>query len=103
MSPAGPRSRARDAHGSNCFQPLPDCVPSGAMNAPSGGYLVSNDPSIGFRRSLGAEPVEEWTDFRMSGEPLRKLADGNAGSSLRIRGLQPLATVGAHMFTMGDN
>jgi GNAT superfamily N-acetyltransferase len=37
-----------------------------------------NDPSIGFYRSLGAEPMEEWTVFRMSGEPLRKLADGNA-------------------------
>ncbi|OEU86305.1 GCN5 family acetyltransferase [Streptomyces abyssalis] len=37
-----------------------------------------NDPSIGFYRSLGAEPMEEWTVFRMSGEPLRKLADGDA-------------------------
>lgn len=36
-----------------------------------------NDPSIGFYRSLGAEPMEEWTVFRMSGEPLRKLADRN--------------------------
>lgn len=37
-----------------------------------------NDPSIGFYRSLGAEPMEEWTVFRMSGAPLRKLAHGNA-------------------------
>ncbi|NLU72007.1 GNAT family N-acetyltransferase [Streptomyces sp. HNM0575] len=37
-----------------------------------------NDPSIGFYRSLGAEPMEEWTVFRMSGAPLRKLANGNA-------------------------
>ncbi|HWM39181.1 MAG TPA: GNAT family N-acetyltransferase [Streptomyces sp.] len=37
-----------------------------------------NDPSIGFYRSLGAEPMEEWTVFRMSGEPLRALADVNA-------------------------
>ncbi|WP_314172012.1 GNAT family N-acetyltransferase [Streptomyces winkii] len=37
-----------------------------------------NEPSIGFYRSLGAEPMEEWTVFRMSGEPLRKLAGGNA-------------------------
>ena len=36
-----------------------------------------NDPSIGFYRSLGAEPMEEWTVFRMSGEPLRSLADRN--------------------------
>jgi GNAT superfamily N-acetyltransferase len=37
-----------------------------------------NDPSIGFYRSIGAEPMEEWTVFRMSGEPLRALADVNA-------------------------
>jgi len=37
-----------------------------------------NDPSIGFYRSLGAEPMEEWTVFRMSGEPLRALAHVNA-------------------------
>jgi len=37
-----------------------------------------NDPSIGFYRSLGAEPMEDWTVFRMSGEPLRALADVNA-------------------------
>ncbi|MGH3309883.1 MAG: GNAT family N-acetyltransferase [Streptomyces sp.] len=37
-----------------------------------------NDPSIGFYRSLGAEPMEEWTVFRMSGGPLRTLASVNA-------------------------
>lgn len=37
-----------------------------------------NDPSIGFYRSLGARPMEEWTVFRMSGEPLRALAEANA-------------------------
>jgi GNAT superfamily N-acetyltransferase len=37
-----------------------------------------NEPSIGFYRSLGAEPMEDWTVFRMSGAPLRKLANGNA-------------------------
>ncbi|OEV09120.1 L-amino acid N-acyltransferase YncA [Streptomyces sp. Amel2xB2] len=36
-----------------------------------------NEPSIGFYRSLGAEPMEDWTVFRMSGDPLRRLADGN--------------------------
>jgi GNAT superfamily N-acetyltransferase len=36
-----------------------------------------NDPSIGFYTSLGAEPMEDWTVFRMSGAPLTKLADGN--------------------------
>lgn len=36
-----------------------------------------NEPSIGFYRALGAEPMEEWTVFRMSGEPLRRLAAAN--------------------------
>ncbi|MGW7515800.1 N-acetyltransferase family protein [Streptomyces sp. NPDC054796] len=36
-----------------------------------------NDPSIGFYKSLGAEPMDEWTVFRMSGEPLRRLAGVN--------------------------
>ena len=33
-----------------------------------------NAPSIAFYRSLGAEPMDEWTVQRMSGEPLRTLA-----------------------------
>ncbi|GAA2465420.1 GNAT family N-acetyltransferase [Streptomyces macrosporus] len=33
-----------------------------------------NEPSIGFYKSLGAEPMDEWTVFRLSGEPLRTLA-----------------------------
>lgn len=37
-----------------------------------------NDPSIGFYRSLGAEPMDEWTVFRMSGQPLHALAGVNA-------------------------
>ncbi|MCT2591832.1 GNAT family N-acetyltransferase [Streptomyces sp. N2-109] len=37
-----------------------------------------NTPSIGFYQSLGAEPMDEWTVFRMSGEPLRALAGVNA-------------------------
>lgn len=33
-----------------------------------------NAPSIAFYKSLGAEPMNEWTVQRMSGEPLRTLA-----------------------------
>ena len=33
-----------------------------------------NKPSIGFYESLGAEPMDEWTVFRLSGAPLRALA-----------------------------
>ncbi|PJE96126.1 GNAT family N-acetyltransferase [Streptomyces carminius] len=33
-----------------------------------------NEPSIGFYESLGAEPMDEWTVYRLSGAPLRSLA-----------------------------
>jgi GNAT superfamily N-acetyltransferase len=35
-----------------------------------------NEPSIKFYESLGAIPMEEWTVFRLTGEPLKKLAQG---------------------------
>jgi GNAT superfamily N-acetyltransferase len=33
-----------------------------------------NEPSIKFYRSLGAEPIGEWHDYRLSGEALTRLA-----------------------------
>ena len=33
-----------------------------------------NEPSIGFYRSLGAVPMDEWKIFRLTGEPLALLA-----------------------------
>ena len=33
-----------------------------------------NDPAIGFYRSLGARPMDEWTVYRIDDEPLRRLA-----------------------------
>jgi GNAT superfamily N-acetyltransferase len=33
-----------------------------------------NEPSIAFYKSLGAQPMEEWQTFRLTGEPLEKLA-----------------------------
>jgi GNAT superfamily N-acetyltransferase len=33
-----------------------------------------NAPSIAFYRSLGAEPQDEWTVYRLSGEALKELA-----------------------------
>jgi GNAT superfamily N-acetyltransferase len=33
-----------------------------------------NEPSIGFYRSLGAVPMDEWTVFRLTGEALTSLA-----------------------------
>ncbi len=35
-----------------------------------------NEPSIGFYKSLGAVPMDEWTTFRVAGEALGKLAEG---------------------------
>ena len=33
-----------------------------------------NEPSIGFYKSLGARPMDEWTVFRVDGEALSRLA-----------------------------
>ena len=33
-----------------------------------------NQPSIQFYRSLGAEPMEEWTTYRLTGDTLRGMA-----------------------------
>jgi len=33
-----------------------------------------NEPAIGFYRALGAQPMSDWTVFRLSGEPLAALA-----------------------------
>jgi GNAT superfamily N-acetyltransferase len=35
-----------------------------------------NSPAIDFYRSLGARPMDEWTVFRLTGEPLSRLASG---------------------------
>lgn len=39
-----------------------------------------NEPSIGFYRSLGAVPMDEWTVFRLTGDALALLA-GTAGAT----------------------
>ena len=39
-----------------------------------------NTPSIDFYRALGAEPMDEWTVFRLTGDALSALAAGSAGS-----------------------
>ena len=36
-----------------------------------------NTPSIGFYRSLGALPMDEWTTYRLTGEALDKMAKEN--------------------------
>ena len=39
--------------------------------------LDRNTPSVGFYKSLGAEPMDEWTVFRLSGKTLSDLAAEN--------------------------
>ena len=34
-----------------------------------------NQPSIGFYKSLGAEPMSDWTVYRLAGKTLRDLAE----------------------------
>jgi GNAT superfamily N-acetyltransferase len=36
-----------------------------------------NAPSIAFYKSLGAVPMDEWTVYRLTGEPLKKLAESS--------------------------
>jgi GNAT superfamily N-acetyltransferase len=38
-----------------------------------------NEPAIGFYRALGAEALEEWTTYRLTGEALARLADAGRG------------------------
>jgi GNAT superfamily N-acetyltransferase len=37
-----------------------------------------NEPSIGFYRSLGAIPLDEWTGYRLAGEALARLGSTKA-------------------------
>ena len=39
-----------------------------------------NEPAIGFYRSLGARPMDEWTVHRVDGEALNRLAATITGS-----------------------
>lgn len=38
-----------------------------------------NEPAIGFYRSLGANPMADWTTFRLTGDALTRLAGGSRG------------------------
>ena len=35
-----------------------------------------NTPAIGFYQRIGAAPMEDWTIYRLTGDPLRRLASG---------------------------
>ena len=38
-----------------------------------------NEPAINFYRNMGAEPVDGWTVYRLTGDPLRRLAGSGTG------------------------
>ena len=38
-----------------------------------------NESAIAFYKSLGAQAVDEWTIFRLTGEPFRRLAEKSDG------------------------
>jgi GNAT superfamily N-acetyltransferase len=39
-----------------------------------------NEPAIGFYRTIGAQAMDEWTTFRLSGPALADVAAGQSGS-----------------------
>ena len=39
-----------------------------------------NEPAIGFYRSIGAFPKDDWTTFRLTGDALTAIGGGRAGS-----------------------
>lgn len=51
-----------------------------------------NEPAIRFYRRLGAEPLDEWTTFRLTGEPLRTLAGDATSTPAPVRRERPRRT-----------
>lgn len=72
-----PRSRG-GGHGRGLLTELARiCVERGYQRL-EWAVLDWNEPAIGFYRSMGAEPMDEWTTFRLTDEPLRELSQGTA-------------------------
>jgi GNAT superfamily N-acetyltransferase len=44
------------------------------------GVLDWNEPSIRFYKNLGAEPLQEWIKYRLTGKALERLAFGGIGT-----------------------
>ena len=49
-----------------------------------------NEPSIGFYKKLGAVAMEEWTTYRLTGEPLLRLSARSALQRVLKQAIQPL-------------
>ncbi len=66
----------RSGHGKALLVRLAQiCVERGAPRL-DWSVLDWNEPSIQFYRSLGAQPMDEWTTFRLTGDALQALGEG---------------------------
>jgi GNAT superfamily N-acetyltransferase len=76
------RPEARgDGHGKALLAALAELCVARGYERFEWSVLDWNEPSIGFYRSIGAQPMDEWTVFRLTGSALHNLA----GSS-RVNG-----------------
>lgn len=69
-----PEHRSR-GHGKRLLQALAALALERGCGRLEWSCLDWNEPSIGFYRSLGAKPLEDWTVYRVTGDALRSLAD----------------------------
>ncbi|MFH8406584.1 GNAT family N-acetyltransferase [Streptomyces sp. NPDC018019] len=69
------RPEARGAgHGKALLSALAEICVARGYERFEWSVLDWNEPSIGFYRSIGAEPMDEWTVFRLTGDALHNLA-----------------------------
>ncbi|MBM4793577.1 GNAT family N-acetyltransferase [Streptomyces sioyaensis] len=69
------RPEARgDGHGKALLAALAEICVARGYERFEWSVLDWNEPSIGFYRSIGARPMDEWTTFRLTGEALHHLA-----------------------------
>lgn len=60
-------------HGTALLRTLARCAVERGWARVEWSVLNWNEPSIGFYRSLGARPQDEWSVFRLTGEALRRV------------------------------
>lgn len=73
-----PKARG-NGYGSLLLQHLAKLVIERGYGRLEWSCLDWNKPSIGFYLSLGAVPMDEWTVYRLTGDPLKALADDDGG------------------------
>ncbi len=73
-----PESRGR-GYGKALFQRLSQLAVENGCGRFEWACLDWNEPARQFYRSMGAEPMSEWTVFRLTGERLKALAGSASG------------------------